>query len=71
VSVYYTTQPGWAHNDSTFEWELHDHRNQVRGTITDEACRPFWDYLLAVVDPWPSEPEYPPKPADPEARVWQ
>jgi hypothetical protein len=39
----YLTQPGWAHDDSRFQWELHDQRGQVVVTITDEATRPLWD----------------------------
>ena len=34
---WHTTMPGWAHNDRTFEWELHDDRGRLCARITDEA----------------------------------
>jgi|HubBroStandDraft_6_1064221.scaffolds.fasta_scaffold00062_29 hypothetical protein len=41
------TQPGWAHNDRTFQWELHDRRGHVVGRITDEAVADMMTVPLA------------------------
>lgn len=36
IQPEYGTQPGWAHNHRTFQWELHDKRGKVVGWIVDE-----------------------------------
>jgi hypothetical protein len=37
----HTTQPGWAHNDRTGQWELHDRRGVVYAWVTDEMLGRF------------------------------